>query len=584
MFLRESLAQTEGSCTLPGPSSLIGGAPPERHAIANRVFRCIELASLLTVAAILLFAPMLSGQQPKGATLTGVVRDLAGKAVADAHVVLRGEDLPSSRETATDAAGRFTLNEVTMGAFTLTASSGTLRSAAVTVTVSTSGELPLINLLLGSAGAKGSASPPQDASQAMQFADNPDFAIAAVTDWTAAGGHGSDSSLRASEALTREAMNLNSGIAGPASSGLRSGADEFKGSETELRAAVAKDPKGFEANYTLGRFYVQVGRYQDAIPPLQAAYQADPADYDNEYDLALALNLVNDAAQAREHFRRLLARRPSAALHRMAAELDEKLGDPLSAVREFQEAAGQDPSEDNYFAWGSELLFHRAIWQAKEVFDEGARLYPQSVRMLTARGAALFAGALYDKAALDLCRASDLKPESDEPYLFMGKIEIASPDPLPCVVEKLARFQKLQPANSLANYYFAMALWKQQGQVQDPQLSKRVKTMLTRAVTLDPQCADGYLQLGNLSAGQMQWEQAIGLYLKAIQVNPHLSEAHYRLGVAYKHAGDNAKANDQFRLHDAITREQAAEIQRQREAVKQFLVVLPGQAAKQQTQ
>ncbi len=582
MFLRELLGQAERSCKLPGLTLLIGGARPECHAMAIRVFRCIESTLLFTAAAMLLLAPALRGQQPKDATLIGVVRDPAGRAVADAQVVLREEGLPASRETATDAAGRFTFNEVATGTFTLTVSSRTLRSAPVAVTVSTPGEQPLINLVLGGAGATQSASAPQDASQEMQFADNPDFAIAAVTDWTAAGGHGSDSSLRTSEALTRDAVNLKSSNTESAAAGLHGGAAELEGSESELRSAVAKDPKGFEANSKLGRFYVQAGRYKDAIPPLQAAYQAEPSSYENEYDLAQALKMAGDAAQAREHVRRLLARSPSADLHRIEGELDEKLGDPLSAVREFQAAASENPSEDNYFAWGSELLVHRAIWQAKEVFDEGTRLYPQSARMLTARGAALFAGALYDEAALDLCRASDLNPESEEPYLFMGKIEIAAPDPLPCVVEKLARFEKLQPANSLANYYFAMALWKQQGQAQDPQLLEKVKAMLTRAVSLDSKCADGYLELGNLSAAQKQWEQAVGLYLKAIQANPDLSDAHYRLGVAYERAGENAKAKEQFQLHDAIAREQAAEIQRQREAVKQFLVVLPGQTARPQ--
>lgn len=515
------------------------------------------------------------------ATLRGTVHDGSGRPVGNAKVVLQEKGSRASRATSTDAAGSFAFADVAMGAFTLTASSGTLRSAAVSVAVSAPGEQPRIDLVLGASGAQPSASAPEDASQAMQFADKPDFDIAAVTDWTAAGGHGSDSSLRTSEALTREAVKLKSGSTQPAA-GLPGGAGKTEESESALRAAVEKDPKSYGPNYRLGQFYLQTARYQDAIPPLRTAYQADPASYDNEYDLALALEMAGDASQARYHVRRLLARRQSAGLHRMEGELDEKLGDPLSAVREFQEAASEDPSEDNYFAWGSELLIHRAVWQAKEVFDEGARLYPQSARMLTARGAVLFAGALYDEAALDLCQASDLNPESAEPYLFMGKIEIAAPDPLPCVVAKLARFERLRPANSLANYYYAMALWKQQGQATDPRIMEKVETLLAKAVSLDPKCADGYFQLGNLSAGKNQNEQAIGFYLKAIQANPNLSEAHYRLGVAYERAGQKAKAREQFQLHDAIAREQAAEIQRQREAVKQFLVVLPDQAGKQQ--
>lgn len=343
-----------------------------------------------------------------------------------------------------------------------------------------------------------------------------------------------------------------------------------------------KDPKDFGTNRRLGLYYLQAGRYQDAVTAFQTAFQIDPVSYDNEYDLAQALEMAGDAARARDHVRQLMARQQTADLHRMEGELDEKLDDPLSAVHEFRQAVADDPSEGNFFAWGSELLIHRAVWQAKEVFDEGVRIYPRSSRMLTARGTTLFAGALYDGAALDLCKASDLDPASVEPYLFMGKIEIAAPNPLPCVVAKLARFEKLQPANSLANFYYAMALWKQQGQATDPRIMEQVERLLAEAVTLDPQCEDAYLELGNLSAGKKQWEQAIGYYLNAIQVSPELNEAHYRLGVAYERAGEKEKAAEQFQLHDAIARKQAAEIQRQREAVKQFQVALPAQMGKQQ--
>lgn len=580
MLERELFRQGETGSGLLDASASAGSLRNSGLAIAARVLRRIELTLVCPIALMLLLLPTL-GAQPKNATVSGVVRDSAGKMVGDAHVTLRGETSQLSRETTTDAKGHFAFDGVATGAFVLTASLGTERSAAISITVSTSGEQTPINLSLTASGVQRPASAAKDAGQAMQFADSPNFAIAAVTDWTAAGGHGSDASLRTSEALTREAVKLPSNKAQtPAAAALSSGAGEPVQSEDTLRAAAAKDPKGFESNYRLGRFYLQAGQYRDAIEPLQAAYRTDPANFDNEHDLARALEMTGDAAGAREHVQHLLARRPSSDLHYMEGELDEKLGDPLSAVHEFQEAASEDPSEENYFAWGSELLFHRAIWQAKEVFDEGAKLYPQSARMLTARGAALFAGALYDQAALDLCKASDLNPQSAEPYLFMGKIEIAAPDPLPCVVAKLQRFAQLQPANALANYYYAMALWKQQGHATDLRTMQNVTAMLTRAVALDPKCADGYLQLGNLSAGQKQWQPAIANYRKAIEADPDLSEAHYRLGVAYERTGENAKAKEQFQLHDAIAREQAAEIQRQRLAVKQF-VVLPDPAGKQ---
>jgi tetratricopeptide (TPR) repeat protein len=582
MFVQEGSRQAERNFGLRGWSSVIGDSQPAWHRITVRLFRAIGFAFLCIPPALLLLAPALPAQNtastpPETATLHGTVHDHGGKPVANAHVALSGKEDGASRETFTGATGSFIFTGVSMGAYIVKATAGTLRSPAVSVALSAPGEQPRVDLVLAASGPEASAPASQDASQAMQFADKPDFAIAAVTDWTAAGGHGSDASLRTSEALTRDAVKLEPGGTQPTSAGSLSTASEPKESESALRTAVEQNPTSFEANHKLGLFCLQAGQYPDAIRSLQIAYQADPSNYDNEVDLAQALTLAGDASKARDHVRQLLARRPTADLHRMLGELDETLGDPLSAVGEFQQAAGEDPSEDNYFAWGSELLVHRAVWQAKEVFDEGARLYPHSARMLTARGAALFAGARYNEAALDLCQASDLNPESAEPYLFMGKIESAAPDPLPCVLAKLKRFASLQPSNSLANYYYALALWKQEGNATDAPVLETVQAMFVKAVTLDPQCADGFLQLGNLSAGRRQWQQAIAYYSQAIQANPGLSEAHYRLGVAYQRTGDRAKATEQFQLHDAIAKEQAAEIQRQREAVKQFVVTLPDQ-------
>ena len=140
---------------------------------------------------------------------------------------------------------------------------------------------------------------PADNTQGMEFADKPDFAVAGVTDWTAVGGHGSDSSLRTSEALTREALTLKA-----------EGSGEGKlenGSESRLRADLAGAPGSFAANHQLGAFYLHSGRYRESIPLLQAAYKIDPANHGNEYDLALALQQAGDFPQAREHVQKLLA-------------------------------------------------------------------------------------------------------------------------------------------------------------------------------------------------------------------------------------------------------------------------------------
>ena len=404
----------------------------------------------------------------------------------------------------------------------------------------------------------------------MEFADKPDFTIAGVTDWTAVGGHGSDSTLRTSEDLARETLALK-----PPGE-----AKQAYESETRLRAALAGAPGNSAANHELGAFYLQAGRYREAIPLLQAAYQADPLNAGNEYDLAAALMGAGDFSPAREHAQKLLAHQDNADLHRLLGELDEKVGDPLAAVHEDEQAVRLEPSEQNYFAWGSELLLHRAVWQAAEVFRQGTKAYPKSARMLTALGTAQFAGALYEDAAASLCAAADLNPADPQPYLFLGRIEMAAPTPLGCVAPRLARWVKEQPQNSLANYLYAMAILKGLQQTSDQtarEARQQAETLLTRAVTIDPKCADAYLQLGILSFSQHQTEKAIGYYTKAIEAQPQLGEAHYRLGVAYDRLGTPEKARQEFQLHDEIEKQQAATVERQRREVKQFLVVLEGQ-------
>jgi Tfp pilus assembly protein PilF len=154
----------------------------------------------------------------------------------------------------------------------------------------------------------------------------------------------------------------------------------------------------------------------------------------------------------------------------------------------------------------------------------------------------------------------------------MGKVEIAAPDRLPCIETKLERFVKLQPANPLANYFYAMAYWKEHGKKADPETLQRAEAYLNKAVESDPQCSGAYLQLGVLRSSRADFKNASIFYQKAIDADPQSTEAHYRLGVAYDRLGEKAKAADEFRRHDELEKQQAAVVDRQRKEVKQFLV------------
>jgi Tfp pilus assembly protein PilF len=147
------------------------------------------------------------------------------------------------------------------------------------------------------------------------------------------------------------------------------------------------------------------------------------------------------------------------------------------------------------------------------------------------------------------------------------------------VVEKLARFVRLQPENAQANYYYAVGLWnwKRQKSAEDVADSAQVKTLLEKAVQLDPKLGVAYLQLGILYSEQKDFSKAISAYQQAVAATPQLEEAHYRLVQAYRQAGDTSKAQEELQIYKQVSEEKEEELERQRHELQQFVYELRDQ-------
>ena len=263
----------------------------------------------------------------------------------------------------------------------------------------------------------------------------------------------------------------------------------------------------------------------------------------------------------------------NAAFHHSLGDIEEKLGNSLEAVREYQRAAELDPAEAYVFDWGSELLLHHAPEPALEVFSKGNRLYPHSVRMLTGLGASWFARGDVDKAVARICDASDLSPDDAMPYLFLGKMQNVG-TPSAELVEKLHRFATLQPENAEANYYYAVGLWKRRPNPPDAVGTAQVEALLNQAIRLDPKLGAAYLQLGILDSERRDFAGSIANYRLAIQAAPQLEEAHYRLAQAYRQIGEADKAKAELQIYDQLAKESAEKTERERHEIRQFVYTL----------
>jgi tetratricopeptide (TPR) repeat protein len=483
-------------------------------------------AILVTSSSALALEQDRPAKLPGDATVQGTIRDAAGKPITAATVLLEEKGNSKNVETRTDADGAFELSAEHAGTYALRAKKSGWRDAFIDSLVLSLGDrkhVDLVLLTLPSENPDSSASPPSAKAPpgAMEFNDEPNFTVAGVTDWSNLGLHGSAASSRTSESLAKETLTL-------------------KSSETEL---------------------------------------APTGKWGKQYEVALAYRAKGDFGEARKQVQKALAVADNADGHRLLGELDEQLNDPLEAVREYEKAARIDPSEQNYFEWGTELLLHKAAEPAAEVFTRGFTAHPDSGRMLTGLGAALYSNGSSDEAARRLCEASDLQPSESTPYLFLGKIEKTTPAPLPCSEQKLARFVQEQPGNALANYYYAVSLWKREKGSENPADFKQVEALLEKSVTIDPRLDEAYLQLGILRFARGDFENAIRDYKKAIEINPQLAEAHRQLGLAYQRTGEKVKAQEEFQAYEQAEKAEAAEIERQRRELRQFLIILKDQPA-----
>jgi len=71
--------------------------------------------------------------------------------------------------------------------------------------------------------------------------------------------------------------------------------------------------------------------------------------------------------------------------------------------------------------------------------------------------------------------------------------------------------------------------------------------ILEKAITIDPNCAESYENLGAVYGRKGMFDEAAGMFEKAIAINPGYAEAHYDLGLCYYNKKMLDNAIDKFK-------------------------------------
>jgi len=339
----------------------------------------------------------------------------------------------------------------------------------------------------------------------------------------------------------------------------------------QFKKALQLEPTNYDANHDLGDLYAKTGQVAEAQPLLAAAYQANPHAYDNGYNFAMADFLLGRLDEARQVIQNLGKEKNTGELHNLLAQIDEKQGHFIDAANEYEAAAHLDPSENNLFDWGSEMLLHRTYEPAITIFQAAVGRYPNSARLDIGLGLALYARGEYDEAVKALLKAAVLSPSDPRCFYFLSKAYDSSPNQADEVIQAFRRYAALEPENALAQYYYALSLWKghrSQGSAVD---MHHVESLLKRAVSLNDRLPEAHLQLGDLYADQHMYEKSVPEYEHALALNPDLSDAHYRLATDYVHLGQKEKAEQEFAVYQKLRTAHLAEVDKEEAQIKQFV-------------
>jgi tetratricopeptide (TPR) repeat protein len=342
--------------------------------------------------------------------------------------------------------------------------------------------------------------------------------------------------------------------------------------EIQFKKAVELAPRGYDANHNLGEFYIQSGKIASGIPFLERAQQADATAYNNGYDLALALDESGKLDAARQQLQHLISLHDASELHSLLGEVEEQSRNYLASAAQYEQAAHLDPSEQNILDWGAELLLHQTFAPAIAVFNAGTERFPESPQLHNGLGIAFYGAGQTDDAVRAFFRASDLTPSDPLPLTFLGKTcEGVSPPLADQIRSRIQNFLGRDAQSAELDYYLAVCMWKTGPTESKADRDAQVEALLKHALTLDPNYADAYFQLGALYADLRRYTEAAEQYERALKINPKAANAHYRLGQALARLGDQSRAEQEFAVFERLRQSDSDATNKEQNQIQQFV-------------
>jgi tetratricopeptide (TPR) repeat protein len=337
----------------------------------------------------------------------------------------------------------------------------------------------------------------------------------------------------------------------------------------ELERAWSLDRTNHVTQISLGQALMATKRPAEAAKLFRAAFEANPANVDVAYNLAIALDESGDTHQAMA----VLAKAPDGAtndqLQVLAGDLAEKTGDFKNAVLHYQRAAQLNPSDGNVYVLTAEFLRHWTWEEAIKIADYGAGLYPDSVHFKAAAGIGLYGSNKYPEAVAAFSGLLLKDPENALYADLLGRSCALVVEGSGADCSRLEEFAQRHSGNARASVYAATSLLHRPAEQQD---TVRVEQLLRQAIATDPKLPEAHYQLGVLEQQRSHWKESVTELERSIELRPNYPEAHYRLSRAYAHLGLRAEAQEQIAMQQKYVQLEKNRLDARMQEVVTFLL------------
>lgn len=325
----------------------------------------------------------------------------------------------------------------------------------------------------------------------------------------------------------------------------------------------------------LAVFHSEAGSWAKAAA-LESRYATmTPRDRDA---VVRAVSLYLQAGQPRPAIDlagKALAKEKRADLHNLLGKAYETDGQFDKSIVELQKAIQLAPREESYvFDLAHVLLLHQNFDVAIQLLESAKKVFDKSAQLELALGIANYGQRKFPEAVDSFLRTAELAPKVEQPYVFLARIISHAEGRLGEVTAKFARFAEANPRNYLGHFLHAKGLIAQIGPSGSDDLSSQADGLLRRSIELNPNFWESHFELGVLLEGRKQFEPSATHLRQAIQLNPNAAAPHYRLARVYDRLGKAELAQKERDLHDKLTAEERAAIEKHAAGLKRLELVV----------